>query len=293
MISKNAWAYCCEDLSLIENYDKAVNDNTQIWRCHHRLEIQDDGKIIYTSKQLEEQGLYYNRPASELIFMTLSEHNALHARHNPEERNQRRSKTLKGRTFSFEHRKHLSESLKGRVNGPLSKETKMKISEYFSNLPYWNNGIKEVRCLECPEGFVRGRLPHIYSEEFRKSCSDRFKGKPKSEETKRKMSESAKKRYQDEIKRQQMSEIMKNCENYRLAMKKRKGEKWYNNGVINIRAKKCPPNFVCGRLSPSENTKKCMSDAMKGRKWWNNGVIAIRALECPEGFIPGRLFKKN
>ena len=72
MISKQAYMYCREDLSLIENYDKAINDNTQIWRCHHRLEIQDNGKIIYTSKQLQDMGLYYNRPASELIFLTLS-----------------------------------------------------------------------------------------------------------------------------------------------------------------------------------------------------------------------------
>ena len=31
MISKVVKRYCCEDISLIENYDKAVADNTQIW----------------------------------------------------------------------------------------------------------------------------------------------------------------------------------------------------------------------------------------------------------------------
>lgn len=32
--------YCCEDISLIENYEKAVNDKTQTWCCHHKLEIE-------------------------------------------------------------------------------------------------------------------------------------------------------------------------------------------------------------------------------------------------------------
>ena len=40
--------YCCEDISLIENYEKAIADITQIWVCHHRFEI-DKG---YSRKQL-------------------------------------------------------------------------------------------------------------------------------------------------------------------------------------------------------------------------------------------------
>ena len=31
-----AKSYCCEDLSLIENYALAVADTTQAWDCHHR-----------------------------------------------------------------------------------------------------------------------------------------------------------------------------------------------------------------------------------------------------------------
>lgn len=32
--------YCCEDISKIANYDKAVLDADEIWVVHHRLEIQ-------------------------------------------------------------------------------------------------------------------------------------------------------------------------------------------------------------------------------------------------------------
>ena len=33
---KRAIKYCRDDISLIENYDKAVSDTTQSWHCHHR-----------------------------------------------------------------------------------------------------------------------------------------------------------------------------------------------------------------------------------------------------------------
>jgi len=58
---------------LIENYDKAINDDTQIWQLHHRLE--DNG---FTKNDLINKGLYYNRPANELIFLTIHEHRQLH-----------------------------------------------------------------------------------------------------------------------------------------------------------------------------------------------------------------------
>jgi len=36
---KSLKKFCCEDLSLIENYDLAISDTNQTWHCHHRLEI--------------------------------------------------------------------------------------------------------------------------------------------------------------------------------------------------------------------------------------------------------------
>ena len=67
--------YCCEDISLIENYEKAVNDKTQTWCCHHKLEIE----LLKKPSELKEMGLYFDRPASELIFLTRSEHIKLHS----------------------------------------------------------------------------------------------------------------------------------------------------------------------------------------------------------------------
>lgn len=76
MVSGIVKKYCCEDISDIENYDKAIADTTKVWECHHKFETMCLFPV--SVKKLKEQGLYYNRPASELIFLTKSEHLKLH-----------------------------------------------------------------------------------------------------------------------------------------------------------------------------------------------------------------------
>ena len=70
--------FCSEDISLIENYHEAIVDQTKMWDTHHRRECDDEGRTIFTKKQLIEMNLYYNRPASELMFVTRSMHNKIH-----------------------------------------------------------------------------------------------------------------------------------------------------------------------------------------------------------------------
>ena len=140
MISKCAKTYCNEDISLIENYDKAISDKEQIWHCHHRRELETP------RKELIKIGEYYKRPARELIFLTKYEHNSLHS-----------SLKFKGKHMSEEHKRKLSEAHKGNRH---SDETKRKMSDALKRLHWFNNGIKNVRAKSCPEGFVKGRLKH-------------------------------------------------------------------------------------------------------------------------------------
>lgn len=65
--------YCCEDISKIKNYAEAAAD-TMMWDLHHRAET-DEG---LSKKELIAQGRYWNRPTSELIFLTKSAHKRLH-----------------------------------------------------------------------------------------------------------------------------------------------------------------------------------------------------------------------
>lgn len=65
-------------IDLIENYELAKADNFNGWEIHHKIELHPDGSVRFTSKSLKDIGLYYNRPATELIWLTAFEHNSIH-----------------------------------------------------------------------------------------------------------------------------------------------------------------------------------------------------------------------
>ena len=76
----NVNKFCNDDVSLIENYNEAINSK-ETYVCHHRLEIELDLSV----NELIKRKMYYNRPASELIFLTKSEHSRIHTlgKNNP------------------------------------------------------------------------------------------------------------------------------------------------------------------------------------------------------------------
>ena len=141
--------FCKDDISLIENYDKAIIDSNQTWECHHRREI------TIPKKQLLEIGEYYNRPASELIFLTKSEHRSLHHKDKQVSDETKLKMSIAHKNMSEETRKKMSIAKQGTK---LSEEHKQKIGEYSKMSHWYNNGIKNVFVKECPEGFVKGML---------------------------------------------------------------------------------------------------------------------------------------
>ena len=149
---KQAKKYCREDISLIENYDKAVSDTTQFWHCHHRRET------IYSRSGLIEIGEYYNRPACELIFLTPTEHHRLHNLG-------KMPSGMNGKHHSEETRKKMSESNKGENNPMFGKhhsaETRKKMSEAHKGKHWYNNGVTSIKTETCPEGFVPGRIKRL------------------------------------------------------------------------------------------------------------------------------------
>ena len=186
---KRAIKYCKNDISLIENYDKAIADKTQVWHCHHRRES------IYSRSGLIEIGEYYNRPACELIFLTKSEHMRLHnlgkslsaetrkkiseakngennpmfGKHLSEETRQMLSEARKGKPSCMKGKHHSEESRKkigaARKGKSISAETRKKMSEaqkgkncWTKGTHWYNNGVKCIKAKTCPEGFVKGRI---------------------------------------------------------------------------------------------------------------------------------------
>lgn len=144
---RRAREYCYQDISLIENYDKAVADTEQTWQCHHRNEIiMNCGK-----KELISKGAYYCRPARELVFLTEFDHKRIHGVGKPS--------GMKGKSQSQSARQSISQKLSGRK---LSEEHKKKLKPALGGkatlgMKWFSNGVKAVRAFSCPEGFHRGR----------------------------------------------------------------------------------------------------------------------------------------
>ena len=141
----------CKDYENIENYEAAKKDNFKCWEVHHRLETHtSDGErrlVDITRDELLALGMYCNRPAEELIFLTKSEHYILHK---------------KGKPRSAETRKKISIAMKCKPGKPHSEESKKKISEAVRinsmGRHWYNNGKENKFCYECTDGFVPGML---------------------------------------------------------------------------------------------------------------------------------------
>ena len=186
--------YCSEPLDKIEHYEEALAENFKGWCIHHRLEIKSDGTRV-SAKELIDNGLYFHRPASELVFMREHDHRSMHTaganhhlfgKHQSAETRRKLSEAHKGKHLSAETRLKISESMKGENNYWFGKhhsaearkkmsevhkgkhrsaETRRKMSEARKGKPtcikgkhWYNNGVKNILAKTCPEGFVPGRL---------------------------------------------------------------------------------------------------------------------------------------
>lgn len=141
--------YCCEDISLVENYDICISSD-EIYDCHHRLETHNsDGErrtVDLSVRELKALNMYFNRPASELIFLKHGEHSKLHN---------------KGKHASEETKKKLSESHKGQIA--------------------WNKGVPQD-----DEAKRKNQLNHLGKKHSQETIA-KMKQKTVSDETKEKL----------------------------------------------------------------------------------------------------------
>lgn len=163
--------YCSEDISLIENFEAAATDTTEVWHIHHRNEILEHK----TRTQLINENRYYNVPAAELIFLTSVDHRILH-----------------GQNVLDESRIKISENTRGKKHGPMSEEQKQKISEATSGD---RNGMYgKHHSAESKAKLSQTRKERIASGEIVISKVNM------TDEVKTKISDKAKERYKDKTK---------------------------------------------------------------------------------------------
>lgn len=107
--------YCAEPIERIENYDKAVADQTQVWHCHHIWETM----LGYSRQELIEMDEYYKIPACNLIFLTDIDHQRLH--HKSEDSIGEKN-SFYGKKHTEETRRKLSELKTGEKNPNFGKQ---------------------------------------------------------------------------------------------------------------------------------------------------------------------------
>ena len=165
----------CKNVSAIENYKIAKENDFKKWQIHHRLETHNSDNekrlIQITREELIALDMYYNRPAEELIFLTISEHTRIHHIGNActKEHKEKTSKTLMGHIVTEETRIKISAKLKGR---PIAEDTKKKISKTLKggNSTSFKKGHKQSReTIEKQKATSRKRMAikkEIYKTQF-------------------------------------------------------------------------------------------------------------------------------
>ena len=168
---KHNWKkYCSEPLELVENYAAAKSENFKGWCIHHKREIENDGSTK-TRQELIDKGMYWNRPADELVFMTNEAHNKLHGKHPVKSTAIKISQTRLQRIANGEIKVDTSclhtpevrakisiankKRLADKKNHPMygkhqSEESRKKNSLAQRGRHWWNDGVSCKHAKECP-----------------------------------------------------------------------------------------------------------------------------------------------
>lgn len=216
----------CKIISYAKSQNRTKDDGNYYER-HHILpkslfpnwRLRKSNIVLLTPREhfFVHQLLTKIYPCSEMIYAYfLMSHNG---KYRVTSRDYEKSKQLMGiekksQIFSEEHRRKISQSLKGR-----------KIT--------WDTS-HEV----------------VITEEWRQKIKERAQERSKSAEWRKKISETSKGRYWTDEQKRKASESHKNLsdETRKLLSKAASGKRWYNNGEKETFSSECPEGWKPGRL---------------------------------------------
>ena len=117
----------CKNIEEIENYAAAAADNFVGWDMHHRLETHNSDGLLrlvpLSREELKALGMYYDRPASELIFLKHRDHTRLHLL------GQQRTPETRAKIGAASRDRHPSEETRAKI----SASVKLHLSKTSTN----------------------------------------------------------------------------------------------------------------------------------------------------------------
>lgn len=155
---RKEWLMFCEDADELNYMERVFVDQTWLDRSDtYNLSL---GGEVYTISDEQKKKI------SESLKGKPSPKKGMQLSYEQKERIRQAKLGAKnpmfGKKFSAESRQNRSNSLKGHVGYWIGKkQDKQTVDKRSTNIrgkKHWNNGIIDVFSVECPEGFVRGKL---------------------------------------------------------------------------------------------------------------------------------------
>ena len=158
---KHAMRFCREDYTKIKGYEEALKSPYR--SCIHHI-----NGLTFTRDELKKMNMYYHRPASELLWLSLTDHRKLHNKWN--------GNPMEGKGYLIAGDKHPMYGRTGEKNpnygSKRSEETRKKMSENNGmrgrtgdKNQNWKGGVAHVQVLY-KMALKRYKAGEITEEEF-------------------------------------------------------------------------------------------------------------------------------
>ena len=283
---KSLRAFCSGDYSKIENFREAALDPTTTWDIHHRRETDE----LKSMNQLKAEGLYFNRPPEELIFLTPVAHHNLHVQAS------NFKKPMLGRHHSEETRRKMSETRRVKIaSGEIEVDTSACHTEEA------NAKISEKAIERYKDKTKHPMFGKQLSDEAKKKISNANTGRVLTEEHKIRISEGVRLAMSDTEVRKRMSEANSGERNGMFGKhhsessrskqsEAHRGKPTWSKGKTMTEQQKAHLH-----RPKSDEHRKNIGLSRIGLSWFNDGKTnrLFHKGQEPAGFVKGRLPTKR